>query len=81
MTRTTRRNFLGKLLGTATAAVIAPKLFAKGPPGEVVLGVLRRGEQTFPINKGTFVCSGAFYPELDRVPFDATTYRGAGEVE
>ena len=82
MTRTTRRNFIGRILGTATAAVLAPKLLAKETPGEV-LGILRRGEQTFTMHypkEATWLCSGAFIPELDRVPFDVTTYRAAGEL-
>jgi hypothetical protein len=74
MTQTTRRNFLGKLLGTAAVAAFAPKLLAKETPGEV-MGILRRGTVTYP-----FVCSGAFIPpQLERNAFEVTTYRAAGE--
>lgn len=76
MTRTTRRSFIGKLFGTAVAVKLAPEVLFKETPGEV-MGVLRRGSVTVPMN---FICSGAFIPEYNpRNSFEVTTYRGAGE--
>ena len=76
-----RRRFLGTLLAAPIAAAVALR------PEQPVMGILRRGTMTFPIN--TYVTEAAAeawwrsggdwkiaYPQLDRVDFDVTTYPG-----